>query len=329
MKYRILILTAWMGMMLFQSCQPYTAIQIETIIPAKIDFPGNFNKVVFINLATDVNHDELTDTLLHKMITEEMSIGFMDAIKLSVGVDSTKFLYVRGFPDKTKLYKQDTVSWRYLKQISGNTNADIFIVLDSLNLSMSSDLITEYYNVPSEYYKSRELAINAYWSVFDLVEKRRLDRYNYKDTLLWDARGYVKVEVERNMPSVERSIRETSYFAATDYANRIFPGWQSENRYYFHLGNKDFKVAAQFAKNNEWEKASEIWMNYSMDLDKEIASRACFNLALANEMTGNLEQAIRWADKSNKIKSKSKTLYYESLLKKRQDELKILQKQIY
>ncbi len=329
MKSRLYILIFWIVVVLLQGCQPYTSLQIETIIPAKIEFPGNFNKIVFVNLATDVNGDEKTDTLLHKIITEEMSLGFKDAVQRAVGVDSTNFLYVRGFPEKDKLYKNDTISWSYLEKLSGNSNADIFIILDSMSLSMTSEIITEYYYVPAEYYKYRELAVNAYWSIFDLVDKRRLDRYYYNDTLLWDTRGYVKVEVEKNMPSVERSIRETSYFAAADYAKRIFPGWQSESRYYFHLGNKDFETAAQYVKNNDWEKASEIWIEYADNIDKEIASRACFNMALANEMTGKLELAIKWAEESYNIKNKPRTKYYISLLKRRQEDLNKLQKQIY
>lgn len=329
MKNRILILIIVINAIIFHSCEPYTAIKIETIIPAKIDFPGNFNKIVFINLATDVSGDKETDTLLYKIITEEMSLGFMDAIELSVGVDSSNFLYVKGFPERDKIYNSDTIiSWSFLEKLSGNSNADIFIIIDSLNLSMTSDIITEYYEMPQEYYKYRELAVNIYWSVFDLVEKRRLDKYHYNDTLLWDARGYLKVEVENKMPSVERSIRETSYFAASDYANRIFPGWQSEYRYFFHLGNRDFENAAQYAKNNDWEKASEIWLNYADNIDKEIASRACFNLALANEMLGKLDLAIKWAEQSNIVKAKTRTRYYISLLKRRKEDLSKLKYQI-
>ncbi|MFC2152269.1 DUF6340 family protein [Bacteroidota bacterium] len=329
MKFRILTFISGILLIILQSCNPLSSIQIETIIPAEIDFPGNFNKVVFVNLTTDINHDDITDTLLYNIITEEMSLGFMDAIQLSAGIDSTNFLYVKGFPDRDKLYTQDTVSWKYLENISGKTNADIFIVLDSLNLAMVSDIYTDYGYVPAEYYKYRELYANIYWSVFDIVEKRRLDKYHYGDTLLWDATGYSKVEVERKMPSVERSIREASYYAATDYADRIFPGWKLETRYYFHLGNKDFEQAAQYVKEYKWNEAIDIWEKYFDDIDKEIASRACFNLALANEMLGNLDLAIAWAESSNNIKYKSRTRYYISKLKSRQKELKKLEKQIY
>lgn len=329
MKYRFSFFILIFAIILLNSCQPYTSMQIETIVPAKVEFPGNFNKIIFVNLATDINHDEKTDTLLYNIITEEMSLGFMDAIQLSVGIDSTNFLYIKGFPNRNKFYKSDTISWQFLETISSNSNADIFIVLDSLNLSMESDRYTEYNSYPVEYYKSRELAVNIYWSLFDLVEKRSLDKYHYSDTLLWEVQSYLKAEIEMKMPSVERSIRETSYFAATDYANRIFPGWRSETRYYFNKGNKDFESAAQLLKNDNWEEASALWKKHTNNIDKEIASRACYNLAFYNEIAGNIDVAIAWAEKSKKIKNKTRTRYYVSLLKTRKKDLGILQKQIY
>ena len=120
MKYRILAIISSILLIIIQSCNPLSTIQIETIIPAEIDFPGNFNKVVFVNLATDINHDDITDTLLYNIITEEMSLGFMDAIRISAGIDSSRFLYVKGFPDKNRLYTEDTISWQYLERLSGN-----------------------------------------------------------------------------------------------------------------------------------------------------------------------------------------------------------------
>ena len=81
MKYRLLAITFGVFILAFQSCQPLTSLQIETIIPADIDFPGSFNKAVFINLATDINHDEETDTLLYNIILNE-TLSHIDEIKI-------------------------------------------------------------------------------------------------------------------------------------------------------------------------------------------------------------------------------------------------------
>lgn len=316
-------------LIIFQSCQPLTSLYIETAKPAEINFPGNFNKIVFLNLENDLNDDNKIDTLLHNIITKEMSLGFLHSTQKSFGIDSSRFLYVKGFARKELLYKNDTISWAYLSVLSDKSNADIFIVLDSLKLLMNTEKYTDFYAYPTEYYKYRELWISAYWSVFDLYTKSRLDSFNYRDTLYWESQGYSEIEANNKLVGVEKAIRETAYFAAVDYADRIFPGWQREVRYYFVLGNKDFKKAAVFAKKGDWESASELWRPYIDSFDKEIASRAAYNLAVANEMRGRFIKAIGWAERSNEIKSKSRTIYYINRLKKRQKQIETLQNQIY
>jgi Family of unknown function (DUF6340) len=329
MKLKKFTVITGVFLVLFYSCEPLSTIRVETVVPANIEFPGSFKKIVFINLESDLNNDQKTDTLLYKIITQEMNLGFIDAIKSTAGIDSSRFLYLKGFPNKNRVYNRDTISWYYLGEIAKNSDADIFIILDSMNLNMNNEEYTDTYSYPVEYYKYRELRISAFWSVYDLIDKKRLDKYNYADTLYWEREGYMKAEVEKSMPGVEQCIREASYFTASDYAKRVFPGWQTEIRYYFVTGNKDFKLAAELVKNNKWEEASVFWEKYTKDIDKEIASRACFNLSLANEMTGNLDIAIAWAETSEKIKKKSRTRYYIYNLKMRKEELEKLGQQIY
>lgn len=329
MKKYYFVLTLIITLFIFQNCQPLTSIYIETAVPAEINFPGDYKQIVFINLENDLNNDHKIDTLLTKIITEEMSFGFFQSIQSTLGIDSSKFLYLKGFPLKEKLYVNDTIRWTYLKEISGNKNADIFIILDSLKLTMSTEDYIDYYTYPTEYYKNRELAVSAHWSVFDLFTKKRLDKYNYKDTLYWEATSYSKEDLEDKLPSVERSIRETSYFTAVDYANRIFPGWIREVRYYFVKGNKDFTKAAELAKQEKWDQASELWKPYVDYYDKEIASRAAYNLALASELKGQFIKAIGWAERSNQIKQKTRTTNYIYRLKQRQKQLVKIQQQVY
>lgn len=329
MKIRKLYLSIILFAFLLQNCStPLKTLTIETINPSAINFPGNFNKIAFINFENDFNGDGEIDSLLYKIITNEMAIGFRDATYSAAGIDTSSFLYVNGYPDKDKFYYKDTMDWEYLDHISGNKLVDIFIVLDSIKLTMDSDQYAIDFYEPIEYYIYRELSVRAHWKVFDLVERKQLDEYIYADTLLWDGLSYFKSELKKNLPSVERSIRETSYFTALDYANRIFPNWQKETRYYFDSGNLDFEKAAKMVEQNKWTEAAELWDKYIDDIDREIASRATFNMALASEILGELELALKYAERSYKIKSKSRTKYYIYTLQKRLEEFKQLQNQI-
>ena len=311
------------------ACQPLSSLKIDTLVPASIDFPGSFNKLLFVNLDSDINNDGKIDTVLYNIISNEMNLGFLEAINSTASIDSSRYLYVKGFLKSDKLYRLDTISWNYLEYISGNINADVFIVLDSVKLIMGSGSNVDYSSYPTEYIKYRDIAATISWSVYDLVEKKRLDQYVYSDTLYWESVGYSEAQVKKDMPSLEQSLRELSFFAAFDYGKRILPGWKRVTRYYYILGNKDFKKAALLInENDDWEAASVLWKKYINHSDAEVASRACFNLALANEMAGNFDQALVWAKKSTQIKSKTRTRQYISILITRKRNIEKLQNQL-
>jgi hypothetical protein len=85
-------------------------------------------------------------------------------------------------------------------------------------------------------------------------------------------------------------------------ADNISPKWQDENRKYYITGNKEIDTAIPLIKENKWEEAAEIWMKYSSVSSKSLRSKVEFNLALAAEMTGDIDLAIDWAFKSYKTK---------------------------
>ncbi|MBI9053040.1 MAG: hypothetical protein JEY96_04450 [Bacteroidales bacterium] len=330
MKHFFILIILFIAFSVFiTGCEPFKQLKIETLAPAEIDFPGNFNKILFVNLDTDINNDGENDTILYNLITKEMNLGFIEAINSNSVINTSDLISIKEIPDRDKVYRLDTISWSYIEMLAGTSNSDIVVFLDSVSLSMKNESFVDHYSYPIVYYKYREVYVSVNWSVFDLIEKKRLDQYRYNDTLYWEASGYSKQQAKKELPSMERSLRELSFFSALDYGNRIFPGWESEVRIYYQGGNKDFKNAALLVENDEnWEEASHLWENHVNSYDKEIASRACFNLALASEMLGDFGVAIKWAEKSNSIKEKTRTKYYITVLKARQKELKKLQKQL-
>lgn len=322
LNYLIIIIT------LFSGCKSISSFQIETINPAQINFPGSFNKIMFLNLENDFNNDAEIDTALYKMITNELSLGFIDGFKQTPNIDSTNFIFYRQIVDKELVYKYDTVHWYGLETLKSAYETDIVIVIDSIVLEMDSGEETNLYTYPEEFYIYRALDIKIYWNVYDVYERKLLDKYTYTDTLLWDATGTDIRQLRKDFPSVIQSVKEACYFAALDYSARVFPKWEVETRYYFFNGNNDLIKAADFVRKDEWEKASEIWVKYVTDTDNEIASRACFNLAVASEMSGKFDDAIFWAQKSYERKEKTRTYYYILVLKNRKIEYDKIKKQL-
>ncbi|MCG8410530.1 MAG: DUF6340 family protein [Bacteroidales bacterium] len=315
---------------LFTSCEPLKSLQIETLTPSQVNLPRDFNKILFVNLDNDINNDNEKDTMLYGVITEEMNYGFLEIINSTSFIDSLDYLYIqKGFPSGERLYQQDTISWDYLGKLAKNTQADIFVVLDSLSIDVNTESFADLESDPVVYFKYRELNVAIHWSMFSLKTRKRLDSYLYSDNFYWESSAYSKEKAGNQLPSLEKSVREISFFAAFDYGKRIFPNWQKETRFYFVTGNKDFTQAAKLVTDNEdWKQASVLWKKHINHIDREISSRACFNLALANEMQGNFAKALDWAMKSDKIKSKTKTRLYISILKQRNINTRKLKQQL-
>jgi len=323
--YFLLIILAF----LFQNCaSQIKSITIETISPSSINFPKNANKIAFVNFENDINNDGTIDSMLYKLITKEMALGFRDAIFSAATIDTSDFLFVKGYPEKNYFYLPSGINWRYFNNITENNKVNVFIILDSLNLTMESDQFRIGNYDAVEYYAYREIAINVYWKVYNIFENEPLDHYIYTDTLFWDATAYNSTAIKEKLPSVAQTIRETAYFAAYDYANRIFPSWQRETRQYFVKGNKDFEKAAILVESNKWIEAAELWDKYLKDTDREIASRAAYNMAVASEILGKLDLALEYAARSYKIKNKSRTKYYIRILQTRIEEIEQLKNQI-
>ena len=313
---------------LFSGCKSISSFQIETINPAQINIPGSFNKIVLINLENDFNDDNVIDTSLYKIVTNELSIGFIDGSKQTPNIDSTNLIFYKQLVDKNLVYKYDTINWKYFDDLNDSYGTDIAIVIDSILLKLDSGEQKNVYTYPEEYYIYREFEVQVFWSVYDVIERKLLDKYIYSDTLLWDASGTSIEELRREFPSVIQSVKEVCYFSALDYSNRIFPKWEVETRYYFFSGNNDMLKAAELVQKDDWKGASLIWVKYVSDIDTEIASRACFNLAVASEIKGNFNDAIFWAQQSYKNKEKPRTRYYILQLKNRKYELEKINKQL-
>ncbi|OFX23483.1 MAG: hypothetical protein A2041_15080 [Bacteroidetes bacterium GWA2_31_9b] len=313
---------------LFSGCKSISSFQIETINPAQINIPGSFNKIVLINLENDFNDDNVIDTSLYKIVTNELSIGFIDGSKQTPNIDSTNLIFYKQLVDKNLVYKYDTINWKYFDDLNDSYGTDIAIVIDSILLKLDSGEQKNVYTYPEEYYIYREFEVQVFWSVFDIIERKLLDKYIYSDTLIWDASGTSIEELRREFPSVIQSVKEVCYFSALDYSNRIFPKWEVETRYYFFSGNNDMLKAAELVQKDDWKGASLIWVKYVSDIDTEIASRACFNLAVASEIKGNFNDAIFWAQQSYKNKEKPRTRYYILQLKNRKYELEKINKQL-
>ena len=197
--------------------------------------------------------------------------------------------------------KNNTDALAALEQFDTNSDALIGSIMTGINLIGNG-------GVPQPH--SIHYHIHYYWRIYDTLSKTIVDQF-----------GEV-LEQETGAASPlgglpQDAIKYSAQFIGNNYASRFIGPTYWDERNYFKKANNDFKVAARRARMNDWTGAMDIWSKYTDNSKRKIAGRACYNMALGNEVNGDLNAADTWAKKAFTDYNLKKAKYYDDILKGR------------
>lgn len=192
------------------------------------------------------------------------------------------------------------------KEICSQYRADGIILLETFDSNIDMNTATEEVKkkvdkkeiTVTEYIANVRINVSAGWRIYDPVNNKVVDQNRFTDEKGWSGRGDSKKKALNALPSKRNAINESGAFSGMKYGKRISPNWKWISRNYYVKKHASFKVARNYVKKDQWDKAAELWKAMTNDQDPKTAGRACFNMALANEMEGHLDAAISWAKRS-------------------------------
>lgn len=140
--------------------------------------------------------------------------------------------------------------------------------------------------------------VKTCWRLYRLIDFQSQE-FNFTDTVAID----IESPVEFNSSPDQKidCIRDAMYEAGAQTARRMAPWWSNFQRYYFAFGPLDFLTGAEFLKNGKWREAAESWRPFTESKRKQIAAKACFNMAITSEMANNIPAALEWLKKSEML----------------------------
>jgi hypothetical protein len=71
------------------------------------------------------------------------------------------------------------------------------------------------------------------------------------------------------------------------------------------------------AQTGNWNDAAALWQKETLNPNPKVAGRACYNMAIINEINGDLDAAIGWAQKGYENYYNRLSLWYVNILKNR------------
>lgn len=193
-----------------------------------------------------------------------------------------------------------------LEEIADSTGADLLFSLDHF-VTQNAIVKTD-----DQSYIEELVLVNAFWTTFDLRKKQLVRLFQKSDTIIWDNFYTPGSDPFKLLPPRRDAVLNASDMAGTNFAAYLSPHWINVERFYYRSGHVELKKTNKLVEEGKWMEAAQIWKQQVNNPNKSIAAKCMFNLALANEMTGDLASALDWVVQSYHVFGEKNDLHAEN-----------------
>jgi hypothetical protein len=290
------------GIVFLTSCSELLYTSLDVLRPAKVAFAPNANNLLIVNNTTKQPDNLGHRTELLNQKTKVVSVE-TDSIPLFCLGSLTEELENNGFFTTVQL-----------KQKSGNTSAnfsiiapleddsvtklcrqyqaDVILALDKIKVN---DDISEYYiNESGSYLSVFEVRYESYWSIH-YPNQTEVTPIQLKDTIFWESESYARKRDMDALPKRMDGIIDGALNVGKKSVNRFLPYWDKVDRYFFSNKNKYIKRGLDSVYVKNWKSAIQSWEKAYKSKNPWIQYQAANNIAVAYEISGDVDKAIQYA----------------------------------
>ncbi|MFG6685887.1 DUF6340 family protein [Mariniflexile sp. HNIBRBA6329] len=294
--------------------------------------PENVSNIVLINRSLTKNEDKSNQTLeaittgeimgSDKLASDEAIKGVFD------GINNRSHIQII-IPDSLRLYgtgtraMPDLINWDKVSEICKSANADVLLALETFdsNSDIIRSAVIDQVNAvitngkPSPRIPtSARVNVKSYWRLYDPYTKTIIDQYQQTH--------YMNFNLVNGMPPLN-ALSETAYATGLDYINRFLPSYYRIKRDMYKKGkgrDKDlFSIGWRASEVAKWNDAIKAWKRLIEEHPRsKSAGRAALNIAVSNEVLGNTDLALEWAQRAYRDYGDKLARDYAKILLRRQ-----------
>ncbi len=218
------------------------------------------------------------------------------------------------------------LSWEKIQEIAAINNVNCVFELSffdtdtSINYTIVPIQIEAPFGlkIPAlEHHAKVNTSVKSGWRIYDLTNKIIVDEFSTNNNLTSNGVGINPLKAFEAILNRKEAVLTMCNNDGHEYALRLLPFRIRVSREYFVSGNENFITARRRAQTGNWDGAAELWNIDTGNHNNKIAGRACYNMAIINEINGNLDSAIDWASKSYSDYNNKLALHYLNILKQR------------
>jgi hypothetical protein len=300
---------------LLSSCKT-NELYINVLQPAPVTLPPTIRKVGIINRSIPTDETKLLDIIDKALSLEGADLdkdGAQESINGVTGelMNNDRFIEVKTLADidfrASRLgVLPPPLSWEIVEKICKEKGIDALFALERFDTDTRINYSTGKVRKDTplggisllEHQAGMEVIIKTGWRIYDPSGRIILDEINFVESLVFYGRGINPIAAVAALTGRKEAVKEVSKNAGHTYALRIVPYRIRVTRDYFVKGTDNFKRAKRKAQTGKWDEAGLLWEQETSNPKSRIAGRACYNMAIINEINGYLDDALGWAQKS-------------------------------
>ena len=340
--FRVVLISLILGQ--FSACTK--SVYVKVMKPAPYTVPQNIKTIALVNRTEPKNK---TLDIVESIVTGEALMSDREgAMRALDGIYTTMQEYPRFNIVRTNLTLRtksllgslpNPMSWDEVRKIAADNHADAVLAIELFD----TDFIVTHGSKQVEKKDSKEkvVKVTVYYAegvakvkmgvrLYNVITRSVIDEYIFENFRKWDAEGSSIQDAIAHLVTQKYAIEDISNFSGAEYARRICPLWTNVKRsmYTKSEGNEDMKAGTRKADVGDWNGAKESWMNALTSGDIKTKGRAAYNIALAEEIDGRLENARFWASKAYTEFGNKSARNYVNILNRRIEEEKKLEQQL-
>jgi hypothetical protein len=301
------ILPILISLILF-SCKT-NQLYLNVLEPAPVTIPAYIKNVGVINRSMPTDETKVLDVVDKVLSVEGANLdkdgavasikGLVDELAANERFSGVEALNIDFRTPKNGLFPVP-LTWEIVDQICKETGKDALFSLEIFD----TDTKISYSNKPVqvktligtlpalEHHADMETLVKAGWRIYDPSGRAIIDEYNMNESVVYSGTGVNPMVAAAGLIGRKDAVNEVSSKAGHAYALRILPFELRVMRDYFVKGTNNFKIAKRRAQLGKWDEAGELWEKETSNNNSKVAGRACYNMAIINEINGNIDKAL-------------------------------------
>ncbi len=209
----------------------------------------------------------------------------------------------------------DPLPWGGLVTVANKEFVQSFMIIEGFDLQKSPVKIT---GKEGDFTAGFDMQVTLAIRVYEPEKMRLLDDSVYVFSSHFNGQGKNADEAENQLPDDKRAGFMACAHAADQYFNLIRHSDLKVVRNYFKNGDSTMVRADSAVRQGKWGRAESKWkwLAYNSP-DSMIQAKASYNMALACEIQGKLNQAVGYARRSERMNPTKKTSEYVRILNER------------